>query len=673
MKPGVFAGYAQRYFELGMNVVPIGGNKKTHNGFKWERWQTVKQTQEDIDAMVEKHGDAPGIAIICGEVSNLVGFDFDYKFNAQKMPPELEEKKYEKDYRQAEQMIRQYIPPQEAVKKAFEGWTTFYRWSKDNVTTTCDRNGVRLFDFKANGYIVMPPSFHSVKDGKEIYYNWINGDSESLTSLDPIPQMVVDELKFSMSNGARSSEQMKNSRHGRVFLFTIQLCKTSTDENEIVEAMIAYDKKVNSIDPKGPYFEDEKSVGTNPTRYAKSWLARIRKCANQNPKSGKPSNDVWDHFIESQFFDIRKDILSKKVMTKRSQDDEWVDVENLIPVLKSYASKKSLPKNDVGDEIARFVYENKKDEFLCDIPEWDGVDYISNITASLHSKTFSPIQIAEIFKRWGARIFGRVDDSTNQNECIILKGPQNIGKDFFIRSLLSGFEPYYKNVTPPDSKKDFLEILYRVYVCHIEEFDQTGKMDVAFLKSLVTQGQSFFREAYGRGAQDKTMAASFISSVNPDDFLRDPTGNRRFVIVPVEKIKFGYPTNMSPQVLSQWRHIHKNGGFKVSIETQNEINRVLSEYTPDDPAEIIEEIYQARFRAACEPKFDSDLGPKAFREAESLHMTQDEAQPIIKTIADQMRISPQKVRSILKVRGYQRKSDKVRTWRLTSKYQNDSL
>lgn len=663
MKKDVFAAYAQRYFELGMNIVPIGANKKTHNGFSWDKWQTVRQTQSDIDEMVERHGSAPGIAIICGEVSNIVGFDFDYKFNSAKVPADLDEKKYLKDYRQADQMIRQYIPPQEAVKKAFEGWTSFYRFSKDNVTATCDRNGVRLFDFKATGYIVMPPSFHSIKDGEEIYYSWIYGDSESLTSLDPIPQMVIDELKFSMSNGARPAEQMKNSRHGRVFLFGLQLCKTTADENEIAEALIEYDKKINSKDPKGPYFEDVSSVGSNPLRYAKSWVTRIKKCAGQNPKAVKPSDDVWNHFIEKQFFDIRKDILSKKTMTMRGEGDEWIDVENLIPVMRAYAKQKGLPKDDVNDQISRFVYENKKDEFLCDIPEWDGVDHIAKITSALVSPDFNSDQISEIFKRWGARIFGRIDDSENQNECIILKGPQNIGKDFFIRSLLSDFQPYYKNVTPPDSKKDFLEIVYRLYVCHIEEFDQTGKIDVAFLKSLITQGQSFFREAYGRGAQDKTMAASFVSSVNPDDFLRDPTGSRRFVIVPLKKIKFGYATNMSSQILAQWKHLHKNGGVKVAQETQAIIERVLSEYTPDDPAEIIEEIYREKFKEECRPKAFSQTGQVFQKDYNTFMMNQTEAQPMIKEIADMMRLSPQKVRAILKVRGYQKRIAKQRLWK----------
>jgi hypothetical protein len=671
MKTGVFSAYAQRYFELGMNVVPIGANKKTHNGFKWEKWSTEKQTQEDIDTIIEKHGEAPGIAIICGEVSNIVGFDFDYKFNALKMPADFDEKKYEKDHRQSDQMIRQYIPPQDAVKKAFEGWTAFYRFSKDNVTTTCDRNGVRLFDFKATGYIIMPPSFHSVKEGQEIYYNWINGDSESLASLESIPQMVVDELKFAMSKGASAASQMKNSRHGRIFLFGVQLCKTNTDDNEIAEALLEYDKKVNSKDPKGPYFEDEKSVGNNPLRYAKSWVTRIRKCASQSPKAAKPSEDVWDHFIQKQFFDIRKDILSKKIMTKRSEADEWVDVETLVPVLRAYAKQKGMPKEDVMDELARFIYENKKDDFLCDIPEWDGVDHVSKITSALDSPDFSPEQIAEIFKRWGARIFGRIEDSENQNECIILKGPQNIGKDFFIRSLLSGFKPYYKNVTPPDSKKDFLEIIYRLYVCHIEEFDQTGKIDVAFLKSLITQSQSFFREAYGRGASDRTMAASFISSVNPDDFLRDQTGNRRFIVIPLKKIKFGYATNMSTQILAQWKHLHQNGGVKLELETQLAINKVIAEYTPDDNSEIIEEIYQTKFKEACRANFGANGSDLYARNHLETLLTQSQAQPILKAIADEMRLSPNRVRQILKVRGYQRRDAKQRLWKFDNGRQHE--
>lgn len=666
MKSGVFAAYAQKYFEMGMNVIPIGENKKPPYGFMWGEWQTKRQEQDDVDKLVHDFGQARGIAIVCGEVSGIVGFDFDYKFNDKKMPPEFDSKKYAKDLRFTDQMIRQYLPDQTCVKKAFEGWTAFYKWCPENRTVACDRNGVRLFDFKATGYIVMPPSFHSIVDGKEIYYDFIAGDIMDLESCVQISQEIVDELRFTLANGEKPIEQMKASRHGRLFIFAAQLCQTKATNAEIVKAMIEHDLKVNSQDPKGPYFKDHKHVGHKPEAYAAKWVERIRKCAKSQPKQTRPENEVWDYFIEKSFFECRKDILSKKLMSKKDEDSEWVDVDMLVPVLRSYAALNNLKKEDVADHVARFVYEKQDESFLCDIPEWDGTDYVAIMANALKSPDFTSEELAQIIKRWGARMFLRVKDSNAQNECLILKGPQNIGKDTWIKNLLNGFKPYYKNVIPPDSKKDFLEIVSRLYACHIEEFDQTGEVDVAFLKALITQDRSFFREAYGRGATDKTMAASFISSVNPDDFLRDPTGNRRFIVVPLSGIDFDYPKNISLDVLSQWFAIAISGGYAIDKSVQDKINGIMERLSPEDPGDVIEQIYLERFIEYCGASSDRWGAPiRPAIEVKEAALTQNQAQALIKSIADMVRYSPQKVRSILKIRGYQKRKTTGRYWIFT--------
>lgn len=653
-----FGHYAQKYFELGMNVLPIGENKMPPYGFKWGEWQDKKQTQEDIDALIEKYNSAKGIAIVCGPMSGVVGFDFDYKYDATKMNGLLAEKEWEQDARKVELILKETLPPMMAVKKGKVGWTVFYKWQPGMTKSIAtDRNNVRLFDFKATGYVVMPPSLHSVVGEEKIHYKWLTPGGES--QLLEISEITVDhvlELSNVLSNGRSKGESLKNSRHGRLFLHGISICKIEQDNAKVVEALIEKDKQIHKADRKGPYFEDASVSTSNPKRYARAWVERMRKYVEAAPKQAKPENETWDYFIENQFADIRKDVLSKKVMTKRTVKDDWIDIDSLIPVMRAYAKQKGLPKDDVNDQISRFIYENKKDEFLCDIPEWDGIDHTFELTRALRSPIFSHEEISDIFKRWGSRIFGRVQDSDNQNECIILKGKQNIGKDTFVKALLRDFTPYYMPVIPPDSKKDMLEIVSRLYVCHIEEFDQTGEVDVAFLKALITQSTSFFREAYGRGANKKTMATSFISSVNPDDFFRDPTGNRRFVVLPLDSIEFNYNRRLSSKVLSQWRHLWANGGHQVSADTQRKVNEVLESFTPEDPSEVIVELYLAQFpmhkrKEQLEGKLD-----------EIYTIGQGEMQSIVESISKSVRMSQQRIRSILKAKGYQRRTEKSRRW-----------
>jgi hypothetical protein len=260
------------------------------------------------------------------------------------------------------------------------------------------------------------------------------------------------------------------------------------------------------------------------------------------------------------------------------------------------------------------------------------------------SSKFSKEQMVEIFKHWGVYVFRRTVDSSVQNRCIILKGNQGIGKDTVVKALLRDFKPYYESTNLPGTQKDVLEIVSRLLVVHIEEFDQTKHLSDGFLKSLITQESSFFRESYGFSPNSKIMRPNFISTANVDDILRDPTGNRRFIVIPVESIGWGYPETESLQVLAEWRHLFNNGEyFTLKPETEALIKEIILEYTPQDLGDSIVDLYKSRI---------GQLFVKNQRNWAGANLSSGDVTEALCKISKDLSCSLRRVQSTLKSRGF---------------------
>lgn len=657
----VFGEWAGKYFELGINVIPIYKDKRPPKGFQYKKWLQTKQTEVDVDDLIFAYGNCPGIAVVCGEVSGIVGFDFDYKYDERKFPPQFGEKKWKTDCSVIERDIKNTMPEWALAKKGVLGWTSFYRWNSGMRSLACDRNGVRLFDFKATGYIVIPPSFHSIVDGESKYYSWIYGEPmDDFSDLPDLDFAIIKDLSEAWGE-KKSAAALGNNRHAVLFRYVMDLLKVESDKSVVLKKLIQYDLRRFGSHEKGPYLNDRRHCPQGPEKYAEAWIDRISNYSgnNRSEAGSQPVGDeAWNHFFETSFHDVRKDILSEKVMTKRDEISPWVPIEALDGVLRSYACEKGLSKHMVNDEISRFIYEKKELSFLCDLPPYDGKDWVQRMAECLVSDEFSCDEISLILKHWGSGIFSRIDDSNNQNRCVIFKGPQGIGKDEFIKAMVRDFSSYYQMVTPPSQNKDWLEIVSRLYICHIEEFDQTAKVDMAFLKSLITQPSSFFRESYGRNPIARKTAVSFISSVNPDDFFRDPTGNRRFLVIPLRAIKFNYPRYNSAQVLSQFQHIYKTEGrqMELPIALEAKIKAFVDGLTPEGNEDLIVDIWSSRAENLVKKKMSFSSDGEIFK------IDQDTAATVFHDIAKTVGVTPAKVRRILKTKGFQGRDSISRWW-----------
>lgn len=280
----------------------------------------------------------------------------------------------------------------------------------------------------------------------------------------------------------------------------------------------------------------------------------------------------------------------------------WQPLQNKLEEMKSFATDQGLSAGKIGSHFARFQATQRL-ELLCREVPWDGHDHVGEILSFATCTNIEHRFMVEFFKEWLALSYERVLKGT-QNRMIVLQGRQGVGKDHFITELSSGFDPYFSHFTETSQEKDMFMQISRNIIINISEFDKMNRKDPGFIKDLITRDHAEFRPSHQPQFQKYKMNASFVGSVNVVDFLTDHTGNRRFLIFEGFDIDWAYPKGRGAQVLAQAKMLAQKG-FRASGEANEVMAEYLQRVTPEDPDQIIIDVWNEGIDDICRYKMIS--------------------------------------------------------------------
>jgi predicted P-loop ATPase len=109
---------------------------------------------------------------------------------------------------------------------------------------------------------------------------------------------------------------------------------------------------------------------------------------------------------------------------------------------------------------------------------------------------------------------------------LTLEGAQGTSKSTALR-LLAG-TAWFTDELAEIGSKDAAQQMRGVWIIEIAELDAISRAEVSRIKAFLTRTVDRYRPPYERYVIDVPRSCVFAGSVNPDTYLRDETGNRRF-------------------------------------------------------------------------------------------------------------------------------------------------
>lgn len=172
---------------------------------------------------------------------------------------------------------------------------------------------------------------------------------------------------------------------------------------------------------------------------------------------------------------------------------------------------------------------------------WDGKPRIDDMFPRLFSADVSDytMQAARCFMVSAVARILWTDPMVRHNGAqvdfmLVLEGEQGRGKTGAVRELFGS--QWYAEANESPSSKDFYQALRGRWCVEIGEMDSFSKADVTKVKQAITSRFDTYRPSYGRVARSFRRENVFVGTTNETEYLRDPTGGRRFLPVAVGKV-----------------------------------------------------------------------------------------------------------------------------------------
>lgn len=204
------------------------------------------------------------------------------------------------------------------------------------------------------------------------------------------------------------------------------------------------------------------------------------------------------------------------------------------------ARSRSTPRNAIRDY---FVECHKK---------WDSRDRLSELYDTLTPKNRSfDFAYQQFLRKWLLQVVVAATQDSNTptparlNQMLILIGPQEMGKSNWIRSLFpTGLRDFcaekrlnFGGGYRTDSVKLAME-LQGLLICSLNEVDvYFARQGSSELKIFLDATNDMVVLPYGEAPVKMVRRTVFAGSANESNFLKDPTGNRRYLCIELHDLR----------------------------------------------------------------------------------------------------------------------------------------
>ncbi|MDD4759588.1 MAG: VapE family protein [Bacteroidaceae bacterium] len=269
------------------------------------------------------------------------------------------------------------------------------------------------------------------------------------------------------------------------------------------------------------------------------------KATNQN--SGKRSkNERIESFLREKY-QFRFNTVKSRTEFRPSVTDEMYspltkfDINSMRRLLDASQGITTSAENIRAILESDFCPKiNPVQEYFHSLPKWDENQSSEIVRLAECVTVRNPEKWRQYLLKWLiAVVANAMDDFQCRNHsCLVLTGEQGKFKTTFLDLLCpSSLKSYlFTGKIDPQSKDIQTLIAEYLFINIDDQLKALNKRDENELKNLITTPRVKYRRPYDVYIEEYPHLASFMASVNGNDFLTDPTGSRRFLPFEVENI-----------------------------------------------------------------------------------------------------------------------------------------
>lgn len=213
------------------------------------------------------------------------------------------------------------------------------------------------------------------------------------------------------------------------------------------------------------------------------------------------------------------------------RDVDYAGIRNYIECVYGIVSSQKV------DDALSLEFEKKKFHPIIDYiknAHWDGTPRVDTLLIDYFGCADNAYTRAAIRKMLCAAVARVFEPGVKFDLVLILVGEQGTYKSTFVKKL--GMDWFSDTFTTVQGKESF-EQIQGAWIIEIAELSGLKKAEVETIKHYIAKREDSFRPAYGRVVETYKRQCVFFGTTNSKDFLKDPTGNRRFMPVDVHREK----------------------------------------------------------------------------------------------------------------------------------------
>ncbi|TQF12491.1 DNA primase [Myxococcus llanfairpwllgwyngyllgogerychwyrndrobwllllantysiliogogogochensis] len=165
---------------------------------------------------------------------------------------------------------------------------------------------------------------------------------------------------------------------------------------------------------------------------------------------------------------------------------------------------------------------------------WDGKPRLDELLATYFGARGDAGYLRAVGAKWAISAVARaLRPGCKVDTVMILEGPQGLRKSTAFR-ILGG--RYFSDAPVDVTNKDSAMLASQFWFIELAELSTFRKSEDQALKAFITRTEDTYRPPYGRTNVKTPRRCVFVGTTNDDDYLRDPTGHRRFWPVKCSRI-----------------------------------------------------------------------------------------------------------------------------------------